>query len=456
MEVSLHIAMFPWFAMGHLTAYLQLSNKLAKKGHKISFFVPTRTQSKLQHLNLHPHLITFVPITIPPIEGLPHGAETTADVSDSLFPLIITAMDRIEKKIESLLIDLRPNFVFFDISAYWLPKLAQSLGIKTVQYWTVSAISIAYMESLKRQYHGTKFSAFDPMQTVIGLSDSTIKLSVYEARALGRVLESEFGTGVPFIDRMVNSGLPDAIGFRSCREMEGPFLDYLETLNGKSVLLSGYLTPEPPTSPLEHKWVHWLRRFKHGSVIYCALGSECLLQPNEFQDLLLGLELTGMPFLAALRQPIGFETVEEALPEEFKQRVEGRGMVYGGWVQQQLILEHPSVGCFITHCGSGSIAEALMNHCRLVLLPNRGDQFFNARLVSRSFKAGFEVERDEEDGSFTKESVCEAVKSVMDDESEVAREIRQNHSRLRNLLLSNDLESTYIESFCQKLQDLLK
>ena len=67
-----------------------------------------------------------------------------------------------------------------------------------------------------------------------------------------------------------------------------------------------------------------------------------------------------------------------------------------------------------------------------------------------------EVERDGEDGSFTKESVYEAVKSVMDEESEVAVEIRQNRSRLRSLLLSNGLESNYIDSFCQKLQNLLK
>ena len=59
------------------------------------------------------------------------------------------------------------------------------------------------------------------------------------------------------------------------------------------------------------------------------------------------------------------------------------------------------------------------------------------------------------DGLFTKESVCEAVKIVMGDENEVGKEVRANHAKLRNILLSKNLESSCIDSFCKKLYDLL-
>ena len=162
-----------------------------------------------------------------------------------------------------------------------------------------------------------------------------------------------------------------------------------------------------------------------------------------------------MPFLAALKAPIGAESVQAAFPDGFEGRVEGRGVVYGGWVQQQLILEHPSIGCFITHCGSGSLAEALVNKCQLVLLPNMGDQIINARVMSRNLKVGVEVEKGEEDGLFTREGVCKAVWTVMDEDSKTGKEVRDNHAKLRALLLNKDLESSYIESFNKKLQDLL-
>ena len=127
--------MFPWFAIGHITPYLHISNKLARKGHKISFIVPRKTQSKIQHLNQFPQLITFVPIAVPHVDGLPPGAETTSDVpSASLIPLIVAAMDRTEHDIELLLSNLRPHIVFFDF-AYWIPKLARQLGIKSVFLW---------------------------------------------------------------------------------------------------------------------------------------------------------------------------------------------------------------------------------------------------------------------------------------------------------------------------------
>ncbi|KAJ1377385.1 UDP-glucuronosyl/UDP-glucosyltransferase [Sesbania bispinosa] len=455
----LHIAMFPWFAMGHLTPFLHLSNKLAKRGHRISFFIPKRTRTKLQHLNLHPHLITFIPITVPHVDGLPHDAETTSDVPFSLYTLIATAMDRTEKDIELLLRELKPQFVFYDFQ-HWLPNLTRNLGIKCMHYSIGNPLTTAYFGIGAGQSQETDelTEAADLMQPPPGFPGSSIKFHAYELQfliATGKSLE--FGSGVLLVDRLdISIRMADAIGFKGCTEIHGPYVEYLQTEYGKPVLLSGPLLPEQPKSTLEEKWVAWLGRFKDGSVIFCAYGSESPLPQNQFQELLLGLELTGFPFLAALKPPVGFDSVEEALPQGFKERVQGRGIAYGGWVQQQLILKHPSVGCFITHCGAASITEALVNTCQLVLLPRLGaDHIMNARMMSAMLKVGVEVEKGEEDGFFTKESVCKAVKIVMDDGNEIGKEVRANHTKVRNFLQSNDLESRCVDNFCRKLRDLL-
>jgi len=100
--------------------------------------------------------------------------------------------------------------------------------------------------------------------------------------------------------------------------------------------------------------------------------------------------------------------------------------------------------------------EALRSQCQLVMLPQIADQIVNARMMGNSLKVGVEVEKGEEDGLFTKGSVCKAVRTVMEVDSEIGRLVRANHAKLRDLLLSEDLQSSYIDSFCQKLKDLVE
>ena len=136
-----HIVMYPWSAFGHMIPYLHLSNELAERGHNITFILPKKVQSQLQHLNLHPTLISFHSLTIPYVDGLPPGAETASDVPISLHHLLATAMDRTTDQVEAALRALKSDFLFYD-TAYWAPPLASKLGMKPIFY---SAVSVAAM-----------------------------------------------------------------------------------------------------------------------------------------------------------------------------------------------------------------------------------------------------------------------------------------------------------------------
>ncbi|CAK9181877.1 unnamed protein product [Ilex paraguariensis] len=455
-DKTFHIVMYPWFAMGHLTAFVHISNKLAERGHIISFFIPTKTQSKLQHFNLHPDLITFIPVTVPAVDGLPLGAETTADVPYPLQSFLMTAMDLTQLNFEASLVKLKPHFVFFDLT-HWIPPLTRRLRIKCVHLLTVSPATVGYLLSPAREFTGKQLTEADFMEPPAGFPPSSIKLHKHEARGITGFILKEYGKGISFRERfMIGSTNADAIGFKTCKEMEGPYCDYLENQFNKPVILAGPALPEPPISTLEERWAKWMEQFKSKTVIFCAFGSECVLQKEQFQELVLGFELIGLPFFAALKPPIGIETVESALPKGFQERVQGRGVVHGGWVQQQLLLGHPSVGCFVTHCGSGSLTEGMVNECQLVLVPHVGDQIINARVMGGYLKVGVEVERGEEDGLFTKDSVCKAIRSVMEVDSEVGKEVKANHAKWREFLLSEGLESSYIDGFVQKLGGLLE
>ncbi|KAL2936484.1 Anthocyanidin 3-O-glucoside 2''-O-glucosyltransferase [Bienertia sinuspersici] len=250
--------MYPWFAYGHLTSFLHLANKLAQRGHKVSFFLPTKTQRKLSSHNPHPNLITFIPITVPPVDGLPHRAETTNDVPVSSQPRIMDAMNLTRPVIDSQLAHLKPDFVFFDFTE-WLPSVARKQSIKTLYYSTMYAIGMAYFSTKARNVPPThRFTETDLMGPPPDFPCPDIRLRAHEARQLAHICGVEFG-GVALLEKLVTSYMEcDVVGYKSCREMEGgccdqngPDCDYFEKKWNKQVLLTGPVIPQPPSTSSE-------------------------------------------------------------------------------------------------------------------------------------------------------------------------------------------------------------
>ena len=208
----IHIAMYPWFAIGHLTPFLYLSNKLAEKGHTVSFFIPINTKPKLEPLNLYPDQTSFVPITLPHVDGLPSDAETTLDVPSTLYQHLMTAMDLTESHIEHLLRDLKPDIVFYDFT-YWVPKLTRKLGIKSINYCVINTAAVGYIRSPARQRSGYHSKA-ELMQPPSGFPDSSIVLHAHEARFFAAFAKLKFRNDVFFLDCVSTSlDQADALGF---------------------------------------------------------------------------------------------------------------------------------------------------------------------------------------------------------------------------------------------------
>ncbi|MCD7448878.1 UDP-glycosyltransferase [Datura stramonium] len=433
----------------HITPFLHLSNELAKRGHEISFLCPKKAQIQVENINFHPNLIKFHSIKIPHVDGLPLGTETASDVPIFLTCHLATALDQTRDQINILLAKLRPDVVFYDF-AYWVPDIALEIGFKTVCYTVVSAASIAIALVPAR-----KSCTFEEMmKPPKGYPLSEVVLREHEARGLSFVFQ-EYGSGVTFFERVTTSfARCGAISIRTCRELEGPFCVYLSSQYNKPVLLTGPVLPEPSSEDcLDEKWANWLQQFRSGSVLFCAFGSQVILEKGQFQELILGIESTNLPFLIALKPPLGVKTVEEALPEGFEERTKGKGIVYGDFVPQIRILSHSSVGCFVSHCGFGSMWESLMSDCQIVLVPNLADQILNTRLLANELKVAVEVERDE-NGWFTKENLCKTIRSVMDEGSELGGIVKKNHVKWKETLTRPGFMSGYIEEFVNDLHKL--
>ncbi|KAK2985837.1 hypothetical protein RJ640_018703 [Escallonia rubra] len=81
-----------------------------------------------------------------------------------------------------------------------------------------------------------------------------------------------------------------------------------------------------------------------------------------------GILSSGVSFLWVMKKTYKDSGV---LPEGFLEKAGDQGKE---WSPQEQVLAHPSVSCFVTHCGWNSTMEALSSGVPVVAFPKFGDQ----------------------------------------------------------------------------------
>ncbi|KAL2345117.1 hypothetical protein Fmac_006402 [Flemingia macrophylla] len=178
----------------------------------------------------------------------------------------------------------------------------------------------------------------------------------------------------------------------------------------------------------EHHCLKWLDLHRSKSVVYVCFGSLCNLIPSQLVELALALEDTKRPFVWVIREGNKFQELEKWINEEgFEERTKGRGLIIRGWAPQVLILSHPAIGGFLTHCGWNSTLEGISAGVPMVTWPLFGDQFLNEKLVTQMLKIGVSVgveipmkwgEEEKVGVVVKKDDIKRAIGMVMDDDEE--------------------------------------
>ncbi|MFS8009997.1 putative soyasaponin III rhamnosyltransferase [Helianthus anomalus] len=453
---QLHVAMLPWLAFGHIIPFLELSKSISQKGHKVSFLSTTRNIQRLPTLPSHlSPLISLVKLTFPHVQELPQNAEATMDLrTGDTHDHLKRAFDGLQPEVTRFLEEESPDWIIYDFAPYWLPSVAAGLGISRAFLSNFNAWFIAFLGASPEGL----INSFDTAEDFLTLRKwipfpSKLCLRKHEAISfVGHYSGNGSGVSDAYRVGMVLKG-SDCMFIRHSYEFEPQWLTLLEKLHQLPVVPVGLVPPETPTnigSEKDETWVpikKWLDGQQKGHVVYVALGSEVMVSKTEMAELALGLELSGLPFFWALRKPVG--STELNLPDGFLERTRDRGVVWTSWAPQLQILNHESVGGFLTHCGWGSIVEGLMSGHPLIMLPFFVDQGLNARILVDK-QVGIEVPRNEEDGSFTKESVARSVRSVVvDDEGKLCK---ANALELSQIFGDTKLEKTYINHFIDYLE----
>ncbi|XP_052149124.1 UDP-glycosyltransferase 91B1-like [Oryza glaberrima] len=450
-QSPLHVVIFPWLAFGHLLPCLDLAERLAARGHRVSFVSTPRNLARLPPVRPElAELVDLVALPLPRVDGLPDGAEATSDVPFDKFELHRKAFDGLAAPFSAFLDTAcaggrRPDWVLADLMHHWVALASQERGVPCAMILPCSAAVVASSAP------PTESSA-DQREAIVR-SMGTAAPS-FEAKRATEEFATEGASGVSIMTRYsLTLQRSKLVAMRSCPELEPGAFTILTRFYGKPVVPFGLLPPRPDGARGVSKngkhdaIMQWLDAQPAKSVVYVALGSEAPMSADLLRELAHGLDLAGTRFLWAMRKPAGVDA-DSVLPAGFLGRTGERGLVTTRWAPQVSILAHAAVCAFLTHCGWGSVVEGLQFGHPLIMLPILGDQGPNARILEGR-KLGVAVPRNDEDGSFDRGGVAGAVRAVVVEEE--GKTFFANARKLQEIVADREREERCIDEFVQHL-----
>jgi hypothetical protein len=158
-----------------------------------------------------------------------------------------------------------------------------------------------------------------------------------------------------------------------------------------------------------------------------------LFSKEQLREIAFGLERSGHRFLWVVRNPPSDKKsvalsahpnidLDSLLPEGFLDRTKDRGLVLKSWAPQVAVLNHPSVGGFVSHCGWNSVLEAVCAGVPLVAWPLYAEQRVNRIFLVEEMKLALPM-NESDNGFVSSAEVEERVLGLM--ESEEGKLIRE-------------------------------
>ena len=201
--------------------------------------------------------------------------------------------------------------------------------------------------------------------------------------------------------------------------------------------------------PQNSACLSWLDKKPVGSVIYVAFGSIATFSQQQFDELAFGLELISQPFLWVVRSDITEGPLAEFL-HMFRTRLNDCGMIVE-WAPQEKVLEHPSIACFVSHCGWNSTLEGISMGVPFLCWPFLADQFHNKSYICDAWKIGLGLTPDE-NGLITRHEIKTKIETLLPDDG-----IKKNALKLKEMAKTSVTEggSSFknFESFIDQLKN---
>ncbi|KAJ4787593.1 Glycosyltransferase [Rhynchospora pubera] len=435
------VVLYTWIALGHLMPMVELAKLLSKQGMSVTVVIvdfiknsSSFTSKTISRLSTANPTISFH--VIPPATELGEGI-------DHVFKIIQEANTPLLYILQSISETCSVCAVVLDFFCTYALDVARQLDIPAYLFHTSGAYDLAidiYFPTLDKN-----------------LDNSIVEIG-------NRLLD------VPGLPPIPGSHLPDHLHrrnspvyksfiniFQRFVQHNGILVNTFELFEKKAVealkaglcFPGGYTPPVYCIGPLitvpekkeeeRHESLVWLDMQPRKSVVFLSFGSMGSFSEQQLREIATGLENSGQRFLWVVRSPAvtnplrkldpqATPDLQVILPEGFIDRTKDQGMVVIQWAPQVEVLNHESVGAFVTHCGWNSILEATMAGVPMICWPMYAEQKLNKIYLVEEMKVAVEMKGYDEDIVVAKE-VEDKVKLIM--ESEKSKVIRERMETIR-------------------------
>ncbi|EOY22033.1 UDP-Glycosyltransferase superfamily protein [Theobroma cacao] len=411
-----HALVIPFPAQGHVAPLMKLSLQIAAHGVKVTF---VNTEF------IHEKIMVSVPEkaegrSLISLASLPDGLELEDDRTD--YAKLIESVRRTMPgyledfilKINQSNINEKISCVIADTSVGWALEVAKKVGIEAVAVWPAGGPCLALALHVPQLLEA---EIIDHDGTV--MKDEPISVSK-DVPAWSRS-EIGWGSSDPVMQKVLlefYSIVPEYAKFydwilcNSVYELDSAALKLIPNILPVGPLLaSNYLgTFAGNFWPEDSTCIEWLDKQTSSSVIYVAFGSTTMANMEQLEELALGLELTGHPFLWVVRSDFMDGSLAK-FPDGFINRVAKRAK-FVEWAPQEKVLAHPSVACFMSHCGWNSTMEGLSMGIPFLCWPYFADQFCNKNYICDVWKIGLGLAKGAS-GIVTRHEISTKIKTLL-------------------------------------------
>ncbi|KAG6533769.1 hypothetical protein ZIOFF_007644 [Zingiber officinale] len=402
------VVLYPMSGIGHLLPMVELAKLYLRHDFAVAVVL---MQFPIKHPSLD-SFIASVSSVHPSISfhQLPPPDDSFTASLSATFPSIPMTIEGVRRNNHELLRFLAAHRLENDVRAIVLDFLctvaldvAVELGIPAHFFFPTSASALASM----LYFPFLEFTDLDLCE----LADTLIHfpgLPPIPAPDMPRDVINRASESYESFVNKVARRLPDgdAILINSFESLEAEAVKALREgacLPGRrmpTVYCIGPLITEGSRGKVEAKadCMAWLDAQPSDSVVFLCFGSMGSFSVEQLKQMAVGLERSGQRFLWVVRVPKDPPTptsepdLDVLLPEGFLERTKQRGMVAKSWAPQVEVLNHGSVGCFVSHCGWNSTLEAISAGVAIVAWPLYAEQRMNKVFLVEQMKLAVVME----------------------------------------------------------------